>query len=80
MWPIVSVTNKNGSWPMIVESKERIEKQIPAGYQRKPFGRIVAGDLVWMPKFKGFREPTDLNFSDRVRDFSFVIELKEVAG
>jgi len=33
-----------------------------------------------MPKFKGFREPTDLNFSDRVRDFSFVIELKEVAG
>jgi hypothetical protein len=65
---------------VIAEHKDQIEKQMPFGYQRKPFGRIVAGDMVWMPKFRAFREPCDLNFSSRVKDFAFVIELKEVAG
>lgn len=63
---------------MITESIHRLEKEIPYGYQRKSYGRIVAGDMVWMPKYKAFREPMDLNMSDRVRDYAFVIELKEV--
>lgn len=63
---------------MMAKKVHRLEKEIPYGYRRKTCGRIVEGDMVWMPIPRAFREPRDLEFSVWVRDYYFVIEMKEV--